>query len=58
MAFVEARLDLQGRVTRSLGLDPGPTLRKGIGVGASAWFLELAGQLGQAFLCAGGAHAH
>src|SRR6266511_3370527 len=56
--FIEERLDLQGWVTLQLGLDPGPILRKGIGTSARARFLELRGQLGQAFIFAGGAQAH
>jgi len=56
--LVEERFDLERRVTLQLGLDPGPILLEGIGAGATAWLLELARQLGQAFIFAGGAHTH
>src|SRR6266545_7974662 len=56
--LVEERFDLQRRVTLQLGLDPGPILLEGIGTGTATRLLELAGQLSQAFVFAGGAHAH
>ncbi len=56
--FIEERFDLQGRITFELGLDPRPILFKRIGAGASAWLLELAGQLGKTFIFTDGAHAH